>query len=169
MLRGRQEDVRYTEAIDIMGNWIIRYLRLHCAFPGAKPVAGKDGVVAVAAINESAGLARLLLVDMRERNSGASVTNAVEPLAREAHRLLVARFGIQLSETQITELDSAGNFDWVVPSEGGALLHQALQPPSRRLAPRSREAYLAWSGDVGRAMLSRADAISAGEWAGVEG
>lgn len=57
---------------------IIRYLRLHCSTPTACPVPGRDGILAVAAIKESAGLARLLLADMSPwgRNDGASVTNA---------------------------------------------------------------------------------------------
>lgn len=36
---------------------IVRYLRLHCSTPTACPVPGRDGILAVAAIKESAGLA----------------------------------------------------------------------------------------------------------------
>ena len=81
---------------NIMSHWTVRHLRMHCASPNARPTIGRDGVVAVAGVNERAGLARLLLVDMGlwKRNDGASVTNAIDVLATEAHRRLIAGFTI---------------------------------------------------------------------------
>ena len=43
---------------------VIRFLRLHSHSPDAKPEQRRDGVLAVAAIKEATGLARLLPVDM---------------------------------------------------------------------------------------------------------
>ena len=147
---------------------LIRHLRLFCASPNVAPVRQQDGVLAVAGVFERAGLARLLLVDMERwgRNSGASVTNAVDQLAPAAHRYLIGGFGIALADTQIVELDGSGAFDLVWGfGDGSGTSHR----PLCGARPRSREAFVAATGAMGRAMLLRAEAVGKGEWAGVEG
>ncbi len=52
---------------------------------------------------------------------------------------------------------------------GLGLRRQPLFGMRRGVAPRSREAFLDWTGDLGRQMLLRAERVGAGEWAGVEG
>lgn len=151
---------------------IVRYLRLHCSTPTACPVPGHDGILAVAAIKESAGLARLLLVDMSPwgRNDGASVTNAALPLIDAAHRRLIGGFGIPLSDTMCVELDGSGHFDLLVDmGDGAGLRHRPLIAGERALPARTREAFLWWAGDVGRQMLRTVDAVREGAWAGAEG
>jgi hypothetical protein len=151
---------------------IVRHLRFHCSTPTATPVAGRDGILAVAAIKESAGLARLLLADMGPwgRNDGASVTNAVRSLVEAAHRRLVGGFGISLADTTCVELDGSGQFDLLLDiGDGAGLRHSALMAGDRAVQPRTREAFLWWAGDVGRQMLRTVDAVREGEWAGAEG
>lgn len=155
-----------------MSQALIRHLRLFCASPNVPPVRQQDGVLAVAGVLERAGLARLLLVDMERwgRNPGASVTNAVDQLAPAAHRYLIGGFGIALADTQIVELDGSGAFDLVCGfGDGSGTSHRPLCRADRGARPRSREAFVAATGTMGRAMLQRADAVGKGEWAGVEG
>ncbi len=155
-----------------MSQPLIRHLRLYCASPNIKPVRDHDGVLAVAGVVERAGLARLLLVDMERwgRNQGASVTNAVDQLVPAAHRHLIGGFGIPIAETLIVELDASGAFDRVCDhNDGMGMRHEPLHAPGCAAKPRSREAFLAVAGDMGRAMLQRAEAIVSGEWVGVEG
>lgn len=155
-----------------MPQTLIRHLRLYCASPNVKPVRNHDGVLAVAGVCERAGLARLLLVDMERwgRNQGASVTNAIDQLVPSAHRHLIGGFGIPIAETLIVELDASGAFDLVCArNDGLGLRHEPLHAPGRAARPRSREAFIAVAGDMGRAMLQRAEAIGSGEWVGVEG
>lgn len=154
-----------------MNHWIIRHLRLHAAYPTAKPTVGRDGVLAVAAIHESASLARLLLADMGrfKRNDGASVTNGIDVFITEAHTRLIAGFKIALQDTQVVELDASGYFDLVVDlGEGCGRRHQPLFATGG-VASRSREAFAAWGGHVAREMLRRAEVIGEKGWAGVEG
>jgi hypothetical protein len=156
----------------IMSRWTIRHLRMHCASPTARPSLSRDGILAVAGVKEEAGLARLLLADMGSwgRNDGASVTNAIEVLVREAHQRMVAGFNIALADTQIVELDGSGAFDLVLDlGDGRGARHQPLFAPRRDVLPRSREAFLAWGGDVAQAMLARVDGLREVGWAGVEG
>ena len=151
---------------------IIRYLRFHCPTPTSRPVPNRDGVLAVAAVKETAGLARLLLVDMGlwGRNSGASVTNAACTLVGEAHRRLISGFGIALADTMCVELDRSGHFDLLADLRDGAgLRHSPVTAGERSLRPRSRDAFLWWAGDMGRQMLRTVDAMREGEWAGAEG
>lgn len=151
---------------------IVRYLRLHCSTPTARPVPGRDGVLAVAAIKESAGLACLLLVDMGSwgRNDGASVTNAACALIDAAHRRLIGGFGIALSDTMCVELDGSGHFDLLIDiGDGAGLRHSALTAVDRAVPARTREAFLWWAGELGRQMLRTVDAVREGEWAGAEG
>lgn len=151
---------------------LIRHLRLYCASPNVAPVRQQDGVLAVASVLERAGLARLLLVDMERwgRNQGASVTNAIDQLAPAAHRYLIGGFGIALSDTLIVELDGSGAFDVVCDlGDGRGVTHRPLYCAERGARPRSREAFIAATGAMGRAMLQRAEAVGKGEWAGVEG
>lgn len=155
-----------------MSQSLIRHLRLYCASPNIKPVRDHDGVLAVAGVFERAGLARLLLVDTERwgRNQGASVTNAVGQLVPAAHRHLIGGFGIPIAETLIVELDASGAFDRVCDrNDGMGMRHEPLHVPGCAARPRSREAFLAVAGDMGRAMLQRAEAIGSGEWVGVEG
>ena len=155
-----------------MSQALIRHLRLFCASPNVVPVRQQDGVLAVAGVLERAGLARLLLVDMERwgRNPGASVTNAVDQLAPAAHRYLIGGFGIALADTQIVELDGSGAFDLVCGlGDGFGMSHRPLYGAERGARPRSREAFIAATGAMGRAMLQRAEAVGKGEWAGVEG
>ncbi len=155
-----------------MSQALIRHLRLFCASPNVLPVRQQDGVLAVAGVLERAGLARLLLVDMERwgRNPGASVTNAVDQLAPAAHRYLIGGFGIALSDTLIVEWDGSGAFDVVCDlGDGRGVSHRPLYGVERGVRPRSREAFIAATGGMGRAMLQRAEAVGRGEWAGVEG
>ena len=148
---------------------LIRHLRLFCASPNVVPVRQKDGVLAVAGVLERAGLARLLLVDMERwgRNPGASVTNAIDRLVPAAHRYLIGGFGIALADTLIVEWDGSGAFDLVC--DLGGMSHRPLHGSERGARPRSREAFVAATGAMGRAMLQRAEAVGKGEWVGVEG
>lgn len=151
---------------------VIRFLRLYSRSPDAKPEQRRDGVLAVAAIKEAAGLARLLLVDMGPwgRNDGASVTNAFETILPAAHRWLIAGFDVPLADTLVVELDSSGHFDLICDlGDGAGLRHTPLVAGQRACPPRSREAFIWWAGGVGRAMLHRVDAVREGAWAGVEG
>ena len=155
-----------------MSQALIRHLRLFCASPNVPPVRQQDGVLAVAGVLERAGLARLLLVDMERwgRNPGASVTNAVDQLAPAAHRYLIGGFGIALADTQIVEVDGSGAFDLVCGlGDGFGMSHRPLYGAERGARTRSREAFIAATGAMGRAMLQRAEAVGKGEWAGVEG
>jgi hypothetical protein len=153
-------------------NAIIRYLRLHCATPSARPALERDGVLAVAAIKESAELARLLLVDMGPwgRNDGASVTNAASSFVVAAHRQLISRFGIALTDTMCVELDRRGDFDLLMDMRDGTGMQRlALMSCDPRFEARSRDAFLSWAGDIGRKMLHTVDAVREGAWVGAEG
>lgn len=155
-----------------MSQTLIRHLRLYCASPNVKPVRQHDGVLAVAGVYERAGLAMLLLVDMERwgRNQGASVTNAVGQLVPAAHQQLIGGFAIPIAETLIVELDASGAFDRVrYLGDGQGVRHEPLSAPGQSARPRSREAFIAATGGMGRAMLQRAEAVGAGEWVGVEG
>ena len=159
-----------------MSKTLIRHLRLFCASPDRPPVRHKDGVLAVAGVLETAGLARLLLVDMGRwgRNPGASVTSAVDQLVPAAHRYLIGGFDIPLADTLVVVQDRSGAFDFVSEcgSYGGGkpgLRHQPLFGANRSVRPRSPEAFIAAAGQMGQDMLDRAEAIGVGEWAGVEG
>lgn len=151
---------------------IIRYLRLFCETPSAEPQSHRDGIVAVAAIRESAGLARLLLCDMGQwgRNSGASLTDAMEVLRQAAHRRLIGGFHIALHDTLTVTWDGCGNFDLVMDTgDGRGLSPSPLVALDRRARPRSREAFLSWAGRCGAEMLDKAQSVGAGMWAGAEG
>jgi len=155
-----------------MSQALIRNLRLFCASPNAAPVRQQDGVLAVAGVLERAGLARLLLVDMERwgRNAGASVTNAIDQLVPAAHRCLIGGFGIALADTLIVECDGSGAFDVVCDlGDGRGMSHQPLSVVEHGVRPRSREAFIAATGAMGRAMLQRAETVGVGDWAGVEG
>jgi len=151
---------------------IVRHLRLHCATPTANPIPGSDGILAVAAIKESAGLARLLLVDMDAwgRNDGASMTHAAGAVVHAAHRRLIGGFGIPLLDTICVELDRSGYFDLLLDvGDGAGLRRSALMVGDRSVPARSREAFLRCAGEVGRQMLRTVDAVREGEWVGAEG
>jgi hypothetical protein len=155
-----------------MSSTIIRYLRLHCQHPTARPEPYTDGVLAVASINEGTHLARLLLADMSAwgRGGGASVTKAIDRLMVAAHRHLIAGFGIALHDTLIVERDGSGHFDLVCDlHDGKGYRHMPLFAADKRIAPRTREAFLSWAGAPGGAMLAKAQAVGEGAWAGVEG
>lgn len=53
--------------------------------------------------------------------------------------------------------------------DGFGMSHRPLYGAERGARPRSREAFIAATGAMGRAMLQRAEAVGKGEWAGVEG
>ena len=155
-----------------MSQTLIRYLRLHCATPMATPELHRDGILAVAAINERAELATLLLADMSlwGRGAGASVTNAIDKVMAVAHAALIGRFDIALPSTRIVEWDSAGNFDLFCDMrDGKGYVHHPLFGIERSIAPRSREAFLSWAPDLGHVLLAKADLVGCGEYAGVEG
>ena len=155
-----------------MSKMAIRYLRLHCQHPGARPETHKDGVLAVAAVHEQASLARLLLADMSAwgRGRGARVTSAIEMLAPAAHRHLIAGFGIALQDTLIVGRDGCGHFDLVsARGEGKGYRHTPLSTRDPRIEPRSREAFLSWAGPPGDIMLAKVQAVADGQWSGVEG
>jgi hypothetical protein len=151
---------------------IIRYLRLYCATPASEPERHRDGVVAVAAIEEKAALARLLLADMGAwgRNPGASVTSAIGPMMIAAYRQLIWGFGISLAETLVVERDVDGHFDLMCdPRDGDGYRRMPLFARGGRSTARTAEAFVSWAGAAGQAMLERAEAVGIGEWAGVEG
>jgi hypothetical protein len=160
------------QADRFMDRALFRILRMHCSVPDAKPALHRDGVLAVAAIHESAGLARLLLVDMGlwDRNDGASVTNAVDVLGREAHRRLISGFGFRLDDLYVVEQDASGAFDLVEGlGRNSRASHRPLRPLDKSLEPRTAAAFLSWTGEMGREMLRRVEAVGRREWAGVEG
>jgi hypothetical protein len=155
-----------------MSSTIIRYLRLYCQHPAARPEPHKDGVLAVAAIHEGTHLARLLLADMSAwgRGGGATVTNTIDMLVPTAHRHLIAGFGITLQETLIVECDSSGHFDLVCMRAGdGGYRHLPLIGGDRSVPPRTRQAFVSWAGRAGEAMLAKVQAVAEGAWAGAEG
>jgi hypothetical protein len=155
-----------------MPDTIIRYLRLYCSDPAAEPERGRDGVLAVAAVNDGCGLARLLLADMSAwgRNGGASVTNAIDRLVVVAHRHMVSGFGIALRDTQIVELNERGDFDLVcLQPDSQRCRHTPLSGRDKQITPRSREAFLSWAGAAGQDMLAKVEAVRDGAWAGAEG
>lgn len=155
-----------------MSKPIIRYLRLFCETPHEEPQSHRDGVVAVAAIREHAGLARLLLCDMGQwdRNVGATVTNALPALRHAAHRRLISGFGIPVEETLTVTWDSQGFFDLVIDTDDGrGLCRSPLYALDRRAAPRSKDAFRSWAGHCGHEMLTKAESVGAGMWAGAEG
>jgi hypothetical protein len=96
-----------------MWKLLIRYLRMHGEHPTAKPVRHRDGILVVAAVNESAELATLLIADMSlwKRGHGASATNPIDTVMVEAHSALIEGFGIPLAATRVVEWDSCGKFD----------------------------------------------------------
>jgi hypothetical protein len=146
-----------------MSKPIIRYLRLHCPTSMSVPQPSRDGPLAVAAINEDAQLAQMLLVDMRrwDRNAGASVRDALGVLVVAAHRRLVAGFGISLADTSIVEWDGADAFfrlrvDGVAARRG---LEDAPACATRCGDPLGRSSFLAWAGPTGAAMLQKVEAV----------
>lgn len=155
-----------------MSKLLLRYLRLHCAHPTAQPVRHRDGILAVAAVNESAELATLLIADMSlwKRGHGASATNAIDTVMVEAHTALIEGFGIPLAATRVVEWDSCGKFDlYCDRRDGKGYLHHPLVAVSRLVEARSREAFLSWAPGVGLLMLQKAEMVGNGEYAGVEG
>lgn len=155
-----------------MSETLIRHLRLYCLTPTSPPIECRDGILAVAAIREAAGLARLLLVDMGPfgRNRGASATNAIATVLPLAHRRLIAGFGIALAETLAVERDSTGAFDLIRDfGDGMGYRFQPLHSMTRGVAARSELAFLAVTGGMGRAMLERMQAVLAGSFWGIEG
>ena len=135
-----------------MSQIILRYLRLYCATPTATPVRHRDGILAVAAVNESAELATLLIADMSlwKRGHGASATNAIDVVMADAHAALIQGFGIPLSATRVVEWDSAGKFDLFCDlRDGMGYLHHPLFGVGRHIAGRSREAFLSWAPGLG--------------------
>ena len=84
--------------------------------------------------------------------------------------IVIGGFGIALSDTLIVEWDGSGAFDLVCGfGDGSGRSHRPLCGADRGARPRSREAFVAATGAMGRAMLQRAEAVGKGEWAGVEG
>jgi len=137
------------------------------------PQPNRDGALAVAAINEDAQLAQMLLVDMRrwDRNDGASVRDALSVLVPAAHRRLVAGFGIPLADTLIVEWDG-GDLFFRLRVEGEAAQQGFDDAPT--CAPRGgvhggRSSFLAWARPAGEAMIEKVEAAAGGAWAGVEG
>jgi hypothetical protein len=156
-----------------MSKPIIRYLRFHCPISTSVPQANRDGALAVAAINEDAQLAQMLVVDMRrwDRNNGASVREALGVLVHAAHRRLVAGFGIPLADTLIVEWDSDDVFSRL-RVDGEAAQRGLDDTPAcvtRRVERGGRSAFLAWARPTGEAMLGKVEAVVGGVWAGVEG
>jgi len=100
----------------------------------------------------------------------ASVTNAIDRLVPAAHRYLIGGFGIALADTLIVEWDGSGAFDVVCDlGDGSGMSHRPLYGAEHDLRPRSREAFIAATGAMRRAMLQRAETVGVGDWAGVEG
>ena len=133
-----------------MSKPIIRYLRFHCPSPTAIPQPNRDGALAVAAINEDAQLAQVLLVGMRrlDRNDGASVNESLSVLVPATHRRLVAGFGTSLAETLVVEWDGDGVFfrlrvDMAPVKQG----HEGTPASAARSGEHGgRSSFLAWTG-----------------------
>lgn len=156
-----------------MSKPIIRYLRFHCLTSTSVLQANRDGTSAVAAINEDAQLAQLLLVDMRrwDRNDGASVNESLSVLLPAAHSRLVAGFGISLADTLLVEWDGDDAFFRLQVENDAAQRGPdgCLTRTVRRGGPAERSCFLAWAGPTGAAMLAKVKAVVDGVWAGVEG
>jgi len=155
-----------------MSQPILRFLRLYCATPNSIAQPHRDGILAVAAVNEAAELATLLLADMAlwGRGAGASVTNAIDMVMVKAHASLIARFGIPLAVTRVVEWDSSGHFDlYCDMRDGRGYLHHPLVGTNRKTAARSREAFLSWAPGAGQRMLTKAEEVGSGVYAGTEG
>lgn len=156
-----------------MSKPIIRYLRLHCPTSTSTPQPNRDGVLAVASINEQAQLAQMLLGDMRRwgRNDGASVRDALGLLVPAAHRHLVAGFGISLADTLFVGWDGGETFLRLRVEKAPARWPCECAPACamRIGAAGGRSCFLAWTGPVGASMLEKAEAVLGGMWAGVEG
>lgn len=156
-----------------MSKPIFRFLRFHCPTSTSVPQANRDGALAVAAINEDAQLAQMVLVDMRrwDRNDGASVNESLNVLVPAAHRRLVAGFGISLADTLVVEWEGDDAFfrlqvenDAAHQGTGGGPIRSV-----RRGDPVGRTCFLAWAGSMGAAMLAKVEDVVEGVWAGVEG
>ena len=156
-----------------MSKPIIRYLRFHCPTSTSVPQANLDGALAVAAINEDAQLAQLLLVDLRrlDRNDCARVDESLSVLVPTAHRHLVAGFGISLADPLVVEWDGDDAF-FRLQVEHDAAQRGPVGCLTRtvwRGGPPGRSCFLAWAGPTGTAMVGKVEAVVGGVWAGVEG
>jgi hypothetical protein len=152
-----------------MSKPIIRYLRFHCPTPTSMTQANRDGALAVAAINEGAGLAQMLLVAMRRwgRNDGASGRDALGVLVHAAHQRLVAGFGISLTDncsgSGTTVKRSTGSMAWL--RRGWLMSNRGA---TRRGGPGGRSCHLNLAGPVGAAMLNKVEAMVGAVRAGRE-
>jgi hypothetical protein len=118
------------------------------------------GVLAV--FGDSEGEALLLLVDLGVvgRNDGMSLTNGMDQYLRAAHAYLVAPAGRALDNIRIVQIDTMGAFDFYMRVD--ELTARGFYPimPLNDVGstpPRSRAAFLQWTGGVGRAVLGAAE------------
>jgi len=138
----------------------VRCMRMSCSSRDFEMALNADGVFAVAAIHGSAQAATLLLADMwlwNRRDPGTlGLTAAIDDYVKVAYQRLIAPKGISMDQVRIVEWDSCGNFDFFGSAVvGGYLTHVPVFGLSRVSQPRSREAFLSWTGAVGAGLLAR--------------
>ena len=119
---------------------------------------------------------RSVWIDPRGRRPESAQAAAGHPMRDNSNRLplrppilqrvepsYAGGFGIALADTLVVEVDRSGAFDLVCDlGDGRGSRHQPLFCVHRRAPARSREAFLSWAGEMGRAMLNRAEAVGAG-------
>lgn len=140
----------------------LRCLRMSCKSRDCEMVLNADGVFAVAAIHGSGQAATLLLADMwlwSRRDPGTlGLSAAIDDYVKVAYQRLIAPKGISMDQVRIVEWGSCGNFDFFGSTVvGGYLTHVPVFGLSRGNQPRSREAFLSWTGAVGAALLARVE------------
>ncbi|MBW8832406.1 MAG: hypothetical protein JF606_24000 [Burkholderiales bacterium] len=137
-------------------------LRMRCRSGGSGLELHQDGVLALAAIHGSGAIATLLLADMslwNGREPGTlSLTAAIDEYVKAAYQRLIAPRGVPMDRVRIVEWDACGNFDFFATTTvGGYLTHVPVFGLSRVSMPRSREAFISWTGATGAALLASAE------------
>ncbi|MBW8833259.1 MAG: hypothetical protein JF606_28545 [Burkholderiales bacterium] len=141
-------------------------LRMRCRSSGSGLELHENGVLALAAIQGS-DAATLLLADMSlwsSRDPGTlSLTAAIDEYVKAAYQRLIAPRGVPMDRVRIVEWDACGNFDFFATTTvGGYFTHVPVFGLSRMSMPRSREAFLSWTGATGAALLSSAERAMGG-------
>lgn len=134
---------------------MITTLRINVPHVGAKPVTG-DGIIVLINSGCQAG-PLVLMVDEQEKNTGASLTNAVEGVLDMIERIT----GISPVAMNLVELDSEGSFDQVVIT-GFNGFHYAVQwrPLKSGAHVRTVEAFYAACGTAATQLISHLKSIA---------
>ena len=141
------------------------HLRVCVSAPGAIPTIFEDGTLVVSCLNERSGTASLLCIDMAlwGPHGGAEVQRVVGQVVHMAFRQMLQPDGVSLDAVRIVTLDAQGNFDFYQRVEvDGDWNLLPIPSLSRATKPRSKEAFLAWSGEMGQQMLDVAFLIGCG-------